>query len=435
MQAVQNIDFESAGRRRWPLRAAVLLIVLGTAHYVARDDLHGDDSTLQPMIEIASTVLAGCVALGASIYYRTGLIVRAPYAFLIGTLIMATAFAVRSWDVRLSLVRGLLLALIVLSTAALLSTYGLRPVVRTLIGAYVVLLLFGLAAGIVAPDNYPLMLHDPGEEELRARLHIFKIHPIALADDCAICLILSVILVGRWARTCRTVLLGCLLLTVARAPIILGLGLYAAAEALTAGGFFKGAKRLGAVAIVVLALMILIAATAVAAGWTDLDELTATTVRLVDATRDNSTLTGRTPLWSTLISDLSLENFYGYGVAGARYYLRTLNTWASHSHNSLLESIYVAGYPGLLAMLVAMSGALASALLNWRSGGARVLAMAGLYVVGAGMMEPSWYDASSMIVLALLCSCPWRAARPVSKFRVSASSAPQLSHAGLQSTN
>jgi O-Antigen ligase len=395
--------------KSWPLKTSVLLLVLGTVHYVAKDDLHVDGSGPQALIEITATALAACIAIGAAFFYGAKPRVRAPYVFLIGTLLLAVAFASRSWDPAMSLVRGVLLVLVSTSTVALLGTYGLRPLIRNLLYGYVILVLFGLIASILAPDDYPLMLHDPGQETLRARLHIFKIHPIALADDCVICLITSVVLTGSWVRVCRAVLLACLLLTVARAPMILGLVLYALAQAFTAGTFARGMKRVGVVAIVVLASGAIIAATAMAAGWTDSEELTGMAVRLVDATRDDQTLTGRIPLWATFVSDLSFENFYGYGIAGARYYLRTLNTWASHSHNSLLESVYVSGYLGLLAMLVAVCGAFMSAFLCWRNHTARVVALAGLYVVSAGMMEPSWYDASSIILLTILCSCPWNA--------------------------
>jgi hypothetical protein len=413
----------------------VLLIVLGTVHYVAGDDLHSDSSGPQALIETSSTVLAACIAIGAACFYRARPKIRAPYLFLVGTLVLAVAFAGRSWDPAMSLVRGMLLLLISISTVALLSTYGLRPLIRNLLNGYLIVILFGLVASLFAPDNFPLMLHDPGQEALRARLHIFKVHPIALADDCVICLIASVILAGPWVRVCRAVLLACLLLTVARAPIILGLTLYALAQAFTAGNVLRGMKRVGVVAVVVLASATIIAATAMAAGWTDSEELGAMAVRLVDATRDDQTLTGRTPLWATFISDLSLENFYGYGIAGARYYLRTLNTWASHSHNSLLESIYVSGYLGLLAMLIAVFGALMSAFLNWRSFTARVLALAGFYIASAGMMEPSWYDASSMILLAILCSCPWQALERTPIVSLRRSSTPQFSPARLQSAN
>ena len=396
---------------------------------------HGDDSILQPIIEVSSSPPCRRNCGSRKHYYRVGFVIRTPYAFLISTLIMAVAFAVRSWNVELSLVRGLLLTLLSLATVALLSTYGLRSLVRALVNSYVVLILFGLVAGLVAPDELPLMLHDPGEEALRARLHIFKIHPIALADNCAICLVASVLLSGRWVRACRGVLLACLLLTVARAPIILGLTLYALAQAFTAGDFLKGVRRIGVVAVIVFASAAIIAATAVAVGWTESEQMAAMAIRLFDATRDNQTLTGRTPLWTTLISNLSLENFYGYGVAGARYYLRTLNTWASHSHNSPLESIYVSGYFGLVAMLIAVSGALTSAVLNWRSPTARVLAMAGLYVVGAGMMEPSWYDASSVVLLSIFCSCPWQATERTAKVLSRRSAATRLSPGRLQSVN
>jgi O-antigen ligase len=112
-----------------------------------------------------------------------------------------------------------------------------------------------------------------------------------------------------------------------------------------------------------------------------------------------------------LINDLSMENMYGYGVGGARYYLRTVNPWFSHSHNSALETIYMSGYLGLLGMSAAGICGLIACLAHWRYASARVLATAGIYVIAAGMMNPSWYDTSSLIVLSILCSCSWAVSR------------------------
>ncbi len=87
-------------------------------------------------------------------------------------------------------------------------------------------------------------------------------------------------------------------------------------------------------------------------------------VRLVDATRDDQTLTGRIPLWATFVSDPPLKISTDMASQAHAYYLRTLNALGEPFSCSLLESVYVSGYLGLLAMLVAVCGALASAFLS-----------------------------------------------------------------------
>jgi O-antigen ligase len=127
------------------------------------------------------------------------------------------------------------------------------------------------------------------------------------------------------------------------------------------------------------------------------------------------TLSGRTTLWSSLIADLSPQNIWGYGVGGARHYLRTVNPWFSHSHNSALETIYMSGYLGLLATVGAVGISLFNCLARWDILNARVFACTASYILAVGMMNPSWYDASSLIMFSMLCSVPW--ARLCSKER------------------
>jgi O-antigen ligase len=131
----------------------------------------------------------------------------------------------------------------------------------------------------------------------------------------------------------------------------------------------------------------------------------------------DDTLNGRTSLWGTLIADLSLDNVYGYGVGGARYYLRTLNPWFSHSHNSALETIYTAGYIGLAVMIGGFVCSLVACAKRWGSPFERMLGVSLIYILATGMMNPSWYETSSLIALTIACCGPWvlvrREGRPV----------------------
>ena len=124
----------------------------------------------------------------------------------------------------------------------------------------------------------------------------------------------------------------------------------------------------------------------------------------VDATADNSTLNGRTDLWRSVIDDLSPSNIVGYGINGDRYYVRTISLWAEHSHNSVLETILSAGYLGALLIVAALTIAFTRLIRQWQSRPSRVIAAALLYVIVAGMMNPSWFDTSSLIVICAACS-------------------------------
>lgn len=396
----------------WPLRVAVFLFVFGTARYVERDSFHRDDSTLQPIIEVSSVIAATCVAVAVSLYYRARLTLRVPQVLVLLTLTLALAFSLRSWDPWLSFTRGALLMMISISTMVLLRTYGLRRLLYCVLSGYLCLIVVGLIIGLAAPQDFPLLVHDSGEETIRARLHLFKIHPIALADDCAICLLMSVPFRGRRIRSYRLILLSCLLLTVTRASIVFGLPLYIAGELLFASHLRSGLRP----ATVLSALVFLPAVVAVGllfafSDWWLVEQIRTSVSHVVDATKDNVTLNGRTALWGTLIENLSGENFYGYGVNGARYYLRTVNLWAEHSHNSVLETIYTAGYMGAFLLVSGLIAALIGRISEWRAPEARLLAVTLGYVIAAGMMNASWYETSSLIAISIACSEPWEPGR------------------------
>ena len=392
----------------WPLRLATLLFVLGTAKYVERDGFHADDSSLQSVIEVCSVIVGTVFAIWPAVRWRARLLTSAPYLLFLGSLGLAVVFSFRSWDPLFSAAKGALLMMISVSTVALLSTYGALALIRSVVNAFVVLVGFGLLAGLVAPAQFPLILHDPGEEALRARLHLFKIHPIAVADACAICLIASVALSGSWIRVSRFILLGTLLFTVARASIIVGLPLYVAARVVSQKNTSQGLRRLGLIcAWLLLSIAVIVGVTSLMLGWSEVQDGGNDLLRITNATRDNLTLSGRTTLWTSLITDLSVQNICGYGVGGARFYLRTVSASFSHSHNSALETIYMSGYLGLFAIVGALGLSVRSCLTRWEIPNARVFACTASYILAVGMMNPSWYDASSLIMLSMLCSVPW----------------------------
>jgi O-antigen ligase len=392
---------------RWPLIIALILIVLGTARYVERDSFHNDESVVQPIIEISSVVIGAALAVGAFVFHGARLGLRFPSILLLLTLTLALAFSQRSWGPALSATRGTLLLLISFSTIALLRTYGLRPLLFYTLNAFVVLIGFGLIIGALAPDYFPLMVHDPGEEAVRVRLHLLRIHPIALADDCAICLLISVIFAGRWIRLCRFIFVACLLLTVTRTSILLGLPLYFVARRVYSPSIRTGLKPSRVIGVLVFVpALIAIALLFAYSDWWGIDEIRTSFSHVVDATKDNVTLNGRTALWSTLIADLSSENIYGYGVGGARYYLRTVNPWFGHSHNSLLETVYTSGYIGAALIIAALGAAAISCFRASALPEVRVLLVLIFYVIAAGMMNPSWYETSSLMAISIVCVGP-----------------------------
>lgn len=387
----------------WLLRIAVLLLVIGAAKYVQRDAFHEDDSILQPVVEITAVVLATCLALGAAFLRRIRPAFAWPYLLLLLTFLLAIVFSSRSWDPSLSLVRGVLLVMNSISLVALFRIYGLRPLLACVLNSYITLIALGVALAALFPDAFPLFLHDPGEEAVRSRLHLFRIHPIALADDCAICLVMSAMFTGRWMRFARIIFAACLILTVTRASIAFGLPLYLAAELALAGRLRLTTARVMGFLIFIPAMV----GVGLLFAYSDLaivDEIRTSFDHVMDATVNNYTLNGRTSLWTMLIDDLSFGNFYGYGVGGARYYLRTVNPWFGQSHNSLLETVYTAGYAGAALEVAALLGALFRLASRWRTPDARVLAVTLSYVIAAGMMNPSWYETSSIVVISVTCA-------------------------------
>jgi O-antigen ligase len=312
---------------------------------------------------------------------------------------------VRSWDPLMSAAHGGLTLMISVSTLVLLRIYGTRHLLYGLMNAYLSLIAIGVIAGLASPDDLPLLVRDPGQDALRTRLHIFRIHPIALADDCAICLVFSALYHGRAIRWRRAVLALALLLTMTRASIILGLPLYFLAESLTRTGLRTGVRRTRVVLVllVLLPAMVALGVLYTYSDWGPVEQIRNGIAQMIDATHDNTTLNGRTPFWTILIDDLSLQNTYGYGVGGARYYLRTVNPWYGQAHNSVLESVYTVGYIGTGLLLIALAGGFYRFFRNRRDPDARVLMVTLAYVVAAGMMNPSWYETSSVIVISAAC--------------------------------
>src|ERR1700681_2789035 len=138
----------------WPLRLATLLFVLGTAKYVERDGFHADDSFLQAMIEVSSVSVGTIFALWPAVRWRARFLTSTPYLLFLGSLTLALVFSFRSWDPLFSAAKGALLMMISVSTVALLSTYGALALIRSVVNAFVVLVGFGLVAGLVAPAQF-----------------------------------------------------------------------------------------------------------------------------------------------------------------------------------------------------------------------------------------------------------------------------------------
>ncbi|GEM_PF-2224315 len=408
---MQPVQFDrSTGikcRRAGILRASVFLIIFGTAKYVERDSFHQDESVLQSAVEVSFVTLGTCLAIAAAIYHRVVPRVHSAYFLVLLPLCLAVVFSFRSWDPTLSFGRGALLIMISASTVALLRTFGVRPLISSFITAYIILIGLGLLIATIAPNNFPLMLHDPGEEGLRLRLHILKIHPIALADTCATCLIVSAIFRGWWIRCFRVIFATCLILTVTRTSIVFGLPIYVAAEIVSIGWHrarFKPAHVIGV--LILIPAMLGIGMIFAFSDWAPIDNFRADFLHVLDATESNSTLNGRTVLWAMLISDLSFENFYGYGVNGARYYLRTVNPWFGHSHNSILESIYIAGYAGAALTVFGLGWSFRRLVCERDLPDRRIFALTLCYIFVAGMMNPAWYETSSLIVISVVCAGP-----------------------------
>jgi O-antigen ligase len=388
------------------LNAVMILFVIGTTSFVGRDPFHQDDSTVQPFIEVSCVVLGTVLAVGAAIHHRVSITPQWPYVLLFLTLTLAVVFSVRSWEPLMSAAHGALRLLISVSTLALLQIYGIRRLLYSVMNAYLFLIALGVIVGLAYPNDLPLLVRDPGQDAFRTRLHLFSIHPIALADDCVICLIFSALYAGREVRLRRSVLAGCLLLTMTRASIILGAPMYLVAELVSRTNVASGARRTK----VALGLLVFLPALAglcvmyAYSDWGPMEQFRSTISQMFEANHDTSTLNGRTPLWTMLIDDLSLQNMYGYGIGGARYYLRTVNPWYGQAHNSVLETVYTVGYFGTALILVALAGAFYRFFSCRRDPDSRVLMILLLYVFAAGMMNPSWYETSSVIAISVACA-------------------------------
>jgi hypothetical protein len=388
----------------WVLRIVLVLFVLGTAKFVQRDPFHGDDTIVQPAIEVSSVTLGTCLTIAAAIRRRTKVVLKLPAVLLLTTIGLAVAFSPRSWDPWLSATRGALTLMIVASLLLLVQTYGFEKLARCAIGAYFLMTMIGVAVVIALPEDYPLIVYEPGEETLRSRLHLLRIHPITLADDYAICLLLSVLFRGGAIRIFRVIAIAGLLMTVSRSSIAMAIPLYIAAELLFAN--LRAGLRRGAV--VTTTLVLLPAAVGVVlmfafSDWAFIDQIRTGVERIVDVTSDDATLNGRTDLWRAVIRDLSPVNIFGYGMDGDRYYVRTISLWAEHSHNSVLESILSAGYLGALSIVAALTIVTIRLSKEWQSPSSRVLSVTLLYVIAVGMMNTSWFDASSLIVICAAC--------------------------------
>jgi O-antigen ligase len=97
---------------------------------------------------------------------------------------------------------------------------------------------------------------------------------------------------------------------------------------------------------------------------------TARTTVLADASADVTTVNGRALAWEYVLQNWGEAPFLGHGP-GIWHQLiisQRLPEWAVHAHNQLLNTLFVAGVLGVLALIVAVFATAVSAAQRWQGG-------------------------------------------------------------------
>jgi len=335
------------------VRVCIVMTALSCVRFFAQDELGFGDKFdyTQAIIQAAALGLGFAASLCARHGAKPRHDALSNPDFLIGGFILsALLWSWRSWNPALSVAHALCFAIVVWNLRTCAYVWGARGTFTTLYIATCLIVIAGVGATLVAPQQYSLFM-TLATDRSRDRLALFQMHPILIADIMVLNLIVGVFIRTRFRWFGQLLCGTTLLLTASRASIVCG-GLI-----LLVAGFYA-ARQSGKWRNLLLTSAAVLGIGAVT--WLLLDSSsfaqavfpTADSGALIVATSQDQTLNGRIPLWTNVLSAMSLENVMGFGFYGYRKWIFDLSRWAGHAHNSILDAILIGGYPGGALLII-----------------------------------------------------------------------------------
>ncbi len=327
----------------WLLNIAAFAYAVSMHKFAFRDFL-ASNVGIQGFIEAAGICGAFLCVLIATWKLKRDRLSLTPVAFAIFGL-FAIASSVRSYDPRLSAVKGMLL-LVVLATGSVIIQAGLgRRYFRSLYYSYCSLLVIGIIVGIIFRDRYPLV--SVIEYSGRTRVSVFDTFPGVMGEECLLLLLVAPLTGARIGLVSQFFLVVMNLLAAGKTHSAL-LILVLIARFIYAARKWPALKSLA----VCFGIASIVTLSAGAVSLVDPGRVS----RLIDrgtksiygsgVTEDISTLDGRLDLWEESVKLLRSGALIGYGFDGARDAMIKVAEWSGSSHNGYLEIALAGGLTG-----------------------------------------------------------------------------------------
>jgi O-antigen ligase len=372
------------------------LFAFGFQKYATRDPL-SQSTGMQGFIEAGLTmlVLFVTIAFGRGMPKRIGLHPALLCFGIYGT--FALASSINSYDVKLSIVKGVLffcILLIAYFNAELhLSMSFLDGVYR----GYIATLLGGLALGLMSPGKYPLFSVDNWNG--RTRLTLLSTHPNSIGEVSSLLLLLAQVLPIRTKWYWQGFLLGISILAgekTATIAVFLCSGiifLFGKPASSRRWGVVLGVMALGCVGIVCVQAGVLPGSGGKFAGHL------AASIYGTEVSNEVGSMDGRADVWRGGIKLARDSVALGYGFDGARDALLKVVSWSGQAHNGFLEAALSAGLVGLTALVAGWIAAVKGSLSTNKEWNTKVLSL-NLYLFSLAMIGPI-FDSPSFFAILL----------------------------------
>ena len=362
------------------LPLAMLLYAISMMKFYIRDPLSSQKGP-QGVIEVLLVTGASVALVPAlrALRYRLFVPPVAKVFLIFGGL--AAISSIFSYDPILSFVKSLSLLLVCGIAVTASSAFGPARVLRSFFYAVILVLAAGLIYKLASARPWFVIDSYSG----RARLWLFELTPMPLADLCALTLLTSFVLPNRPSIYLQMLPFAVNIATAVRASsllLILVLVIWAAAIRST----FR-----------VVLIYSFLGFLATATIWAGLQQphQSLGLGRIAESLygnqfdRDLSTFSGRTEVWKVAEPLISESLILGYGIDGFRDVLLKQTSWpAGNAHNSLLELLLTGGLPATLVVLFGWAGSARRAWLSGKRLRLRTLGIYG-YMVLFGITAPN----------------------------------------------
>lgn len=378
----------------------VAIYCVSQIKFFTRDPLANETGPQGP-IELLLVIAASLVLLSAARrFHRRPFFTTAAESFLVFGVL--TAFSsIYSFDPRLSVLKALAFLLVCGIAVMASSTYRPVEVLKCFYYSVTTIVIIGLLLKVVSTE--PLFAQD--EYSGRARFTMFAWDPGAVADLCALTLLISTLFPKRPPLYFQVLLFAINVAAGARTStallVVVLLWQIVASLRITPRLVFVWCS-LGFIVTLIIGV-----------GLQMEDRLSpdiagaAQSLYGIRLEEDMPTLNGRTEVWQVAAPLLSRSLVLGYGFEGTREALVNNTSWgAGHSHNSIFELVLSGGVPAAFLFLF---GWATSAKRAWDAQMPVRTRILGIYayIAAFGMTEPNLTYLQGLAVFLIITLDSW----------------------------